>query len=139
MVNETVKIEFKDRMRELRFGIGPSRILCEDRGITFADMHAISINELIQDIIYASLKFECLLKSEPIDFNKWEVYQWITEMEQETFQQIFEVFIKTRIVGKSVYDVYVKNLEELNKEDNDESNRNSPDPDAEKKNKPGTT
>ena len=49
MVNETIKIEFKERMRELRFGIGPSRILCEDRGISFSDMHEITINELIQD------------------------------------------------------------------------------------------
>ena len=137
MVNETYNIEFNGRMRELRFGIGPSRILCEDRGIAFSDMHSIPVNELIQDIIYAALKFECLLKSEPIDFNKWEVYQWITEMDQETFQQIFEVFIKTRVVGKSVYDVYVKNLEEQNKAGEEQANQNSPDP--EKKNKPGTT
>ena len=138
MVIETIKIEFKERMRELRFGIGPSRILCEDRGISFSDMHEITINELIQDIIYASLKFECLLKGEAIDFNKWEVYQWITDMDQETFQRIFEVFIKTRVVGKSVYDVYMKTLEDQNGAI-EEANRNSPDADPEKKNSRGTT
>lgn len=127
MVNETIKIEFKGRERELRFGIGPTRILCAEKGITVTDMQTIEINELIQDLICAALKFECYLSDHSIDFTKWEVYQWITELEQETFQQIFDVFIKTRTVGKSIYDMYLKNLETNEQAESDE-----------KKNKPGT-
>jgi len=114
MTKEAIRLKFKGRERVLLFGIGPSRILCEDRGITVTDMHTIDINELVQDIICASLKFECLLNDKEVDFNKYEVYQWITEMEQATFQQIFDVFIKTRTVGESIYSLYLKNLEKLN-------------------------
>jgi len=120
MINEAIKLEFKGRIRELRFGIGPSRILCRDRGITVSEMHTISINELIQDIICASLEFECYINEQPVDFNKWEVYQWINDLDQETFQSIFEVFIKTRTVGQSVYDVYMKNLSQADGEAPDE-------------------
>jgi len=111
MVNESITLNFKERDRVLRFGIGPTRILCEDRGISAADMQKIDINELIQDIIVAALKFECLVSGTIVDFNKWEVYQWITDMEQETFQQIFDIFLKTRVIGKSIYDRYMKELE----------------------------
>ena len=133
MVNESIKLEFLGRERVLRFGIGPSRILCEDKGITVTDMNTLDINELIQDLIYASLKFECYVNGHTVDFNKWEVYQWITDMEQVTFQQIFEVFIKTRTVGKSIYDVYMKNLEAAN-----QPRMDTPE-EEEKKNKPGMT
>ncbi len=111
MVNESIKLEFKGRIRDLRFGIGPTRILCEDRGINVSEMQNIDLNELIQDLIVASLKFECLVSGSEVDFNKWEVYNLITDMEQETFQQIFDIFIKTRTVGRSIYDTYLKNLE----------------------------
>ena len=111
MVNESIKLEFKGRIRDLRFGIGPTRILCEDRGINVSEMQNIDFNELIQDLIVASLKFECLVSGSEVDFNKWEVYNLITDMEQETFQQIFDIFIKTRTVGRSIYDTYLKNLE----------------------------
>lgn len=95
----------------MRFGIGPSRILCEEKGITVSDMHTIDINELVQDMIYASLKFECLMNDLEVDFNKYQVYQWISDMEKETFQQIFEIFINTRTLGESIYSLYLKNLE----------------------------
>ena len=111
MVNESIKLEFKGRVRDLRFGIGPTRILCEDRGINVSEMQNLDLNELIQDLIVASLKMECLVSDTEVDFNKYEVYQWITDMEQETFQQIFDIFIKTRTVGRSIYDTYLKNLE----------------------------
>jgi len=111
MVNESITLNFKGRDRVLRFGIGPTRILCEDRGLSAADLQTLEINELIQDIIVAALKFECLVSGISIDFNKWEVYQWITDMEQDTFQQIFDIFLKTRVVGKSIYDRYMKELE----------------------------
>ena len=132
MVNETIKIEFKGRIRELRFGIGPTRILCEDLGINPSEMQDLDFHLFLQDIIYASLKFECLLNGMEVDFNKWEVYQWITNMEQTTFQQIFDIFIKTRVIGKSIYDRFIKELEKTNGE-------KKPDPSEEKKNKPGTT
>jgi len=110
MVNEAIKLLFKGRERELRFGIGPSRILCEDKGITVSEMHALDINELVQDMIWSSLKFECLVHGKEIDFNKYEVYGWINDMSQETFQQIFETFIKTRTIGRTIYDTYLENL-----------------------------
>ena len=132
-MNETIKLEFKGRDRELRFGIGPSRILCEDKGITVTDMNTIDINELIQDLVVASLKYECFSAGTVPDFNKWEVYQWITDMEQETFQRIFDIFLKTRIVGKSIYDVYLKSLEE-GEGDHAGDHTGSP---QQKKNRPG--
>jgi hypothetical protein len=128
MVNEAIKLGFKGRARTLRFGIGPSRILCAEKGITVSDMQSIDINELVQDMIHASLKFDCLLKGEEVDFNLYEVYQWINDMEQSTFQNIFEIFIKTRTVGQSIYDLYLKNLEKAQGEESK----------AEKKNKHGT-
>jgi len=111
MANETIKLEFKGRIRELRFGIGPTRILCEELDIQPSEMKDLDFNTFIQDIISASLKYDCLLTGVPIDFTKWEVYQWITDMEQETFQQIFDIFLKTRIIGKSIYDRYIKELD----------------------------
>jgi len=111
MVNESITLNFKGRDRVLRFGIGPTRILCEDLEIKPSDMQDLDFNTFIQDIICASLKFECLLTGSVVDFNKWEVYQWITDMEQDTFQQIFDIFLKTRILGKSIYDKYLQELE----------------------------
>jgi len=131
MVNESITLNFKERDRVLRFGIGPTRILCEDRGISAADMQKIDLNELIQDIIVAALKFECLLTGSAVDFNKWEVYQWITDMEQETFQSIFDIFLKTRVIGKSIYDKYLKEVEK-------NSGIKAGEPADEKKNLPGT-
>ena len=113
MINEAIKVDFKGIGRNLRFGIGPSRILCQEKGITVSEMQELDTNELIQDMILASLKFDRLIQGLPIDFNQWEVYQWITDMDQESFQGIFDVFIKTRVVGQSIYDIYIKNLEKL--------------------------
>ncbi|MCX7099919.1 MAG: hypothetical protein NTX38_00085, partial [Methylobacter sp.] len=96
MLNDAIKLEFKGIVRTMLFGIGPSRILCDDKGITITDMQTLDINELVQDMVYASLKFDCLLKDDEVDFNKYEVYQWINDMDQATFQKIFETFIKTR-------------------------------------------
>jgi hypothetical protein len=112
-MNETINLDFKGKTRKLRFGIGPSRILCEEKGIPVSDMHTLDINELVQDMIHASLKFDSLLQGLEPDFNKYEVYEWINDMAQETFQKIFEVFIKTRTVGRSIYDTYVENLSKL--------------------------
>ena len=138
MLNEAIKLEFKGKVRNMLFGIGPSRILCEDKGITVTDMQRLDINELVQDMIYASLKFDCLLKGEAVDFNIYEVYQWINDMEQATFQNIFEIFIKTRTVGQSIYDLYLKNLEKAQKGDG-ENGRQGEEAIKEKKNKAGTT
>lgn len=115
-MNETIKLEFKGQTRTLRFGIGPSRILCEDKNISVSDMSSLDINELVQDMIYASLKFDSLLQGKEPDFNKYEVYEWINNMSQETFQNIFDVFVKTRTIGRSIYDTYVESLEKLAKE-----------------------
>ena len=79
-------------------------------------MSTLDINEIVQDMIYASLKFESLLQNKEADFNKYEVYEWITDMDQDTFQKIFEIFVKTRIVGRSIYDVYMDNLEKMSKD-----------------------
>ena len=137
MQNEAIKLEFKGKVRTMLFGIGPSRILCEEKGITVTDMQTLDINELVQDMIYASLKFDCLLKGEPVDFNIYEVYRWINDMDQATFQNIFEIFIKTRTIGQSIYDLYIKNLE---KQAAEMRGNASPEPAGEeKKNKPGTT
>jgi len=111
MMNEAIKLSFKNKERTLLFGIGPSRILCEDKGITVTGMQGLDTNELIQDMIFASLKFDCFLKNEEVDFSKWEVYKWINDMEQDTFQRIFEVFIHTRTLGQSIYSTWIKNLE----------------------------
>ena len=86
-------------------------------------MHTLDTSELVQDIIYAALKFECLLNNKEVDFNKWEVYQWINDMEQETFQAIFDIFIKTRTVGQSIYSSYMKNQQQTT-EDNDPEKKN---------------
>ena len=134
MVNETIKLEFKGKIRELRFGIGPSRILCEDKGISLSDFQNLGTSELIQDMICAAIKFDCLLSEQAVDFTKWEVYQWINDMDQTTFQKIFDVFIKTKVIGKSVYDAYIQNLEMQKQGDKDtEGDQN------EKKNRPGMT
>jgi len=114
------QIEFKGKSRTVRFGIGPSRILCANKGISVSDMHTLDVNELIQDMIVASLEFDCNLKNEPVDFTKWEVYEWLNEMTQEQFQAIFEVYIKTKVVGKSVYDLYIERTNEMAGESNEE-------------------
>jgi len=114
MTNETIKLEFKNKERTLHFGIGPSRILCEDKGITVSQMHTLDPSEMVQDMIHASLKFDCFLKNEEVDFNIYEVYQWINDMEQKTFQRIFEIFINTRTIGESIYSVFLKSQEKEN-------------------------
>jgi len=114
MVNETIKLKFKNKERTLHFGIGPSRILCEDKHITVSQMHMLDVNELVQDMVYASLKFDCFLKNEQVDFNIWEVYQWINDMDQKTFQKIFETFIKTRTIGRSIYSEFMERQEKEN-------------------------
>ena len=112
-MQEQIQVSFKDKQRTIRFGIGPSRILCTNKGINVSEMNSLDVNELIQDMIAASFEFDCHLKSEEVDFTIWEVYQWITELSQEEFQKIFDVYIKTKVVGKSVYDLYVSKLEEI--------------------------
>lgn len=123
MTREAITLEFKGRQRQLLFGIGPSRILCEEKGITVNQMHTLDTSELVQDIIFASLKFECYLNDKPVDFNKWEVYQWINDMEQATFQAIFDIFIKTRTVGQSIYGNYMKN-HQRDEEESDPEKKN---------------
>lgn len=108
MVKEKLTIEFLGIPRTLRFGIGPSRILCQNKGITISEMNTLDVNELIQDMIVASLEFDCLINEKEIDFNKYQVYDWINDMEQEQFQAIFQVYLETKVVGKSVYDLYME-------------------------------
>ena len=59
MVQEKFTLDFKGRQRTIRFGIGPSRILCQNKGITISEMNTVDVNELIQDMIVASLEFDC--------------------------------------------------------------------------------
>lgn len=112
MQKEKFTLEFKGKQRVIRFGIGPSRILCQNKGITISEMNTLDVNELIQDMIVASLEFDCLIKDEPIDFNKYEVYELINDMDQEQFQAIFQVYLETKVVGKSVYDLYLERTKE---------------------------
>lgn len=113
MVKEQCTLEFKGKQRVIRFGIGPSRILCQNKGITISEMNTLDVNEMIQDMIVASLEFDCQINNETIDFNKYEVYQLINDMDQEQFQAIFNVYLETKVVGKSVYDLYLERTKEL--------------------------
>jgi hypothetical protein len=112
MVQEKFTLDFKGRQRTIRFGIGPSRILCQNKGITISEMNTLDVNEMIQDMIVASLEFDCLINNETIDFNQHEVYQLINDMDQEQFQAIFNVYLQTKVVGKSVYDLYLERTKE---------------------------
>lgn len=111
-----LKITFKERERTLRFGIGPSRILCERREITLSQFNELDPIEAVYDMVWASLVFDCYQKDEEPDFNYYQVMQWISDMQQEEFQEVFDLWLHTKVIGRSLYDEYQDKLDKLREE-----------------------
>lgn len=88
------------KIRPFKFGTNATAIFCKEMGITLGQFNSVFSPEKmakqeiqgdeIVTLIYAGLCAGCYSTNSVVDFNKWNVGDWIDELKPEQLASIFE-------------------------------------------------
>ena len=105
------EIKIGGKLRPIKFGTNSTALLCEIRGITLNDMglmfseERIKNNEItggeIRDMIYAGLVSAARSKKIEIDFDQYQVGDWIDEIDPNELVKAFEVMGESQPKGSN--------------------------------------
>uniref|UniRef100_UPI003216210F hypothetical protein n=1 Tax=uncultured Draconibacterium sp. TaxID=1573823 RepID=UPI003216210F len=124
-----IQVEIGGKMRLVRFGLGATREVCKLHNLRLEELAAkLGIDALFQDEIYGGLVYALALDNNKPDFNYAQVLEWIDDMPQEAFQNLFDKWLLCNQHGTTRYEKFMKVLA-----------ANNPDASDEKKNLTGTT
>jgi len=111
-IRGTAEINIGGKKRPIKYGTNSTAILCEIRGITLKDMgdmfseQRIKDNEItggeVRDLIYAGLASGSYSKGEEPEFNRYQVGDWIDEMDADELIKAFEVMGESQPKGSNV-------------------------------------
>lgn len=88
------------KLRPFKFGTNATAIFCREMNITLGEFNSVFSPEKmakqeikgdeIVTLIFAGLCAGCYSVNQPVDFNKWNVGDWIDELKPEQLAAIFE-------------------------------------------------
>lgn len=96
---KTVKIGGKDR--PIKFGTNQSSRYCEIRDIDLPQMQdelsdlANSDGSAIRDLLYSALWAGCKTAKIEVDFDRYDLGDWIDEMDQKEMDKAFQFLINS--------------------------------------------
>ena len=102
----TIEINIGGKLRPIKFGTNQSARYCQVRGVTLAEMQKelehieTSDGSSIRDLIYSALWAGCKTDKLEVDFDEYDMGDWIDEMGQEELNKIFQVLIDSNDSGK---------------------------------------
>lgn len=86
--------------RLIKFGTNSTSIFCDIRDLSLIQAQSITAGNMkpgeLRDLIYSGLAAGALKADDSVhdigdlDFSKWDVGDWIDEMDQDTLQEIHE-------------------------------------------------
>lgn len=98
-MNGTTEINIGGKLRPVKFGTNQSAMYCEVRGISLAKMQSELSNiedsdgGSIRDLIYSALWAGCKTDKIEVDFDRYDLGDWIDDMDQEELNKCFQVLV----------------------------------------------
>ena len=98
-MNGTTEISIGGKIRPIKFGTNQSAKYCEIRSLSLAQMQKELSNiensdgGNIRDLIYSALWAGCKTDKIEIDFDRYDLGDWIDEMEQDELNKCFQVLL----------------------------------------------
>lgn len=83
-----VEVPIGGKVRLLKFGINQLAIFTEKNKISLGEVE-MSIAQ-IRDLFWSALVCGAKKKKETVDFDEWDVGEWIDEMEESDFNKVLE-------------------------------------------------
>lgn len=77
------------KVRLVKFGLNSLALYTQKQGIDLDRVQGFGLSE-IRDMIWAGLVAGAKKKDEPVDFDEWQVGDWIEEMDQEEYEKIIQ-------------------------------------------------
>lgn len=77
--------------RLIKFGLNQMAIYTDKHNVALSDIQGFSVSQ-VRDLVWSGLVAGARKKGEQIDFDEWQVGDWIEEMPQEEFDKIMEAF-----------------------------------------------
>lgn len=102
----TIEINIGDKLRPLKFGTNQSAKYCQVRGVSLAKMQDELSNiedgdgSNIRDLIYSALWAGCKTDKIEVDFDEFDMGDWIDDMDQEELNKIFQTLLDSNDSGK---------------------------------------
>ena len=104
----TTKINIGGKDRPLKFGTNQSAKYCEIRGLSLVEMQeelsdiANSDGGSIRDLLYSALWAGCMTDKLEVDFNRYDLGDWVDEMSQDELNKCFQVLFDSNKSGEDV-------------------------------------
>lgn len=104
------EINIGGKMRPMKFGTNATAILCEKRGCMLKDIigmfspEKINNQEItggeIRDLIWSGLVAGAKSKNIDVDFNEFNVGDWIDQLDADELKKAFDVILESSPVEK---------------------------------------
>lgn len=101
------RIEIGGKSRPIKFGTNQTSILCELRKYTLKELNEVygpnnwNVDKIsakdIRDLLYSGLYAGSLSSKEHIDFNEFDVGDWMDEAEQTEIQKAMKLYVESLI------------------------------------------
>ena len=101
----TTEINIGGKLRGIKFGTNQSAKYCEMRGLSLLQMQKELLNlgdgdgGSIRDLVYSALWAACKTNKIEIDFDRFDLGDWIDEMEQEELNKCFQTMADSNKSG----------------------------------------
>lgn len=100
-----IECEIGGKLRPVKFGMGAWKIFTEITGKSLDQMGSINWIEFSGYIIYAGLKQAALVNGDPVDFTPEKVFDWLDEIEDETYKSIMRTLAESKVLGRTFKDM----------------------------------
>jgi len=86
-----VEVSIGGKPRLVKFGLNQMAIYTERNKLELSDVTGFNIKQ-VRDLVWSGLVAGARKRGDVIDFDEWQVGDWIEEMNQEEFDKIMEAF-----------------------------------------------
>jgi len=105
-----IEVEMGGKVRPIKFGMGAWKIFTEVTGLPLDRLGEVDTVTFPAAIIYAGAKQAALANNEAVDFNLANVYDWIDEMPQDTFNSIAKCLSESKTMGRTFKDIVAESV-----------------------------
>ena len=99
-------IELGGKKRTLHFSMNFWASLTEELGVGLQDLDKVFNNEMaissVRAIVYCAMMAYDQEEGNEIDYNVYKVGNWLSDMDQEQFQEVMAAMTETKILGNQL-------------------------------------
>lgn len=92
-----VEINIGGKLRLVKFGTNASAVFSEKVGKDLSELSATAMT--VRDLIWAGLVAGARKRKETVDFDEWDVGDWIDEMDEAQFAKVTQTLTNAQPVG----------------------------------------